>query len=146
MIELVTDRTQADVDRVSELATKGWENMTPEEQAEWSVGMKGAYNHTDFNRVETALGELSKTLGLDLSICTDWSVWDIPSQSDTDLILDNIKAVREVGAVYTATPVTPRSMNKLTYTTANDIEKILLDIITIEPSLFRCGELYCGEV
>ena len=32
---LVTDRTQSNVLRLKELASKGWPNMTPDEQAEW---------------------------------------------------------------------------------------------------------------
>ena len=35
---LVTDRTQADVERVKALATKGFAAMTADEQAEWLAG------------------------------------------------------------------------------------------------------------
>lgn len=146
MFDFITDRTQYDVDRVNELSAKGWDNMTAEEQAEWSAGLKGAYNHTDFNRVEMAVAYLSEKFGLGLTTKTNWTDWDIPKQSDIDRFMGNIAAVRAVASVYTATPRTPTSMSRLTYTIANDIEKILLDIITIEPSLFRFGELYCGEV
>ena len=146
MLDFVTDRTQADVDRVNELSAKGWDNMTAEEQAEWSAGLKGAYNYTDFNRVETAVAHLSEKFDLSLTTQTNWTKWDIPKQSDIDRFMGNIVAVRAVASVYTATPNTPTSMNRLTYTLANDIEKILKDITTIEPTLFRFGELYCGEV
>ena len=44
---LVTDRTQADVERVRELAAKGFAAMTAAERAEWLAGMKGAYNAAD---------------------------------------------------------------------------------------------------
>lgn len=146
MIDFIIDRTQADVDRVNTLSAKGWHNMTPEEQAEWAAGMKGAYNYTDLNRVETACAELAEKFGLTLITKTDWTVWDIPIQADMDRILGNIKAVREVGSVYAGTSDVPRSVNKLTYTAANDIEKNLLDILILEPTLFRSGELYCGEI
>lgn len=36
MLGLITDRSQSNVDRRNALAKKGWANMTPEEQAEWS--------------------------------------------------------------------------------------------------------------
>ena len=36
MIGLITDRTQANVDRRKELSAKGWNHMTAAEQAEWS--------------------------------------------------------------------------------------------------------------
>lgn len=35
MLGLITNRTQANVDRLNELNAKGWVNMSPEEQAEW---------------------------------------------------------------------------------------------------------------
>lgn len=35
MLGLITNRTQANVDRLNELNAKGWANMTPDEQAEW---------------------------------------------------------------------------------------------------------------
>lgn len=35
IVTLVTDRTQADVERVRELAMKGFAAMTAAEQAEW---------------------------------------------------------------------------------------------------------------
>lgn len=146
MFDFITDRTQADVDRASELSTKGWDNMTAAEKEEWLAGLKGAYNYTDFNRVEMAIAHLSKEFGLGLTTKTDWTMWDIPKQTDLDRFIGNIVAVRSIASVYTATPTTPKSINKMTYAVANDIEKILKDITIIEPSLFRFDELYCGEV
>ena len=58
MLQLITNRTAQDVFRWQELKSKGWENMTAEERAEWTgdpVAMstpaapRGAYNHTDLN-------------------------------------------------------------------------------------------------
>ena len=43
IVTLVTDRTQADVERVQALAEKGFAAMTSDEQAEWLAGMKGAW-------------------------------------------------------------------------------------------------------
>lgn len=37
---LITDRTQADVNRVRVLAEKGWDGMTEEEQSEWKGDLK----------------------------------------------------------------------------------------------------------
>lgn len=36
MLGLITNRTQANVDRLNELNAKGWANMTAKEQAEWT--------------------------------------------------------------------------------------------------------------
>lgn len=60
---LITDRTQADVERVKALAAKGFAAMTAAERAEWLTGMKGAYNASDLNRVGTALNYLAGRLG-----------------------------------------------------------------------------------
>ena len=35
---LVTDRTQAHVDRLKYLSEKGWDNLTPDEKGEWRYG------------------------------------------------------------------------------------------------------------
>lgn len=53
--DLITDRTQADQERVLELREKGLTGMTPAELAEFLAGMKGAYNATDLNRVKDAM-------------------------------------------------------------------------------------------
>lgn len=66
IVTLVTDRTQADVERVRELAAKGFSAMTSDEQAEWLAGMKGAYNASDLNRVGTALNYLAGRLASNL--------------------------------------------------------------------------------
>lgn len=61
--ELIYNRTQADVDRVSELEqkilTQGLSSLTSAEEAEYFAGMKGAYNATDLNRVGTAIAYLA---------------------------------------------------------------------------------------
>lgn len=146
MFELITDRTQNDVDYAKTLSEKGWSRMTDEEREEWLNGLKGAYNHTDLNRVERAVEELSALFELNLTTKTDWTAWDIPKQSDMDRFLGNIRKIISISAAYTDTPTLPQSMSRLTYGGANDIEKILMDISAIEPTLFRCDEAYCGEV
>ena len=52
---LITDRTQADVNRALTLSAKGWAAMTAAEREEFEAGMKGAYNATDLNRVNAAM-------------------------------------------------------------------------------------------
>ena len=62
---LISDRTQADVDRVKELNIKLLQGAETEaEYLEWVAGLKGAYNASDLNRVsETTerLGEHMRT-------------------------------------------------------------------------------------
>ena len=146
-MELITDRTQADVDRVSELAVKLKANTASEaEIAEWNAGMKGAYNYADLNRVETAVAELAAELGIDLQTKTNWTVRDVPNHTDMTRYLLNIRAIRDVLGEYESTPATPDTMQKLNYTTANNIEKLLSDMYRIISYVIRSDEIYCGEV
>ena len=54
-MNLITDRTAADVERYLTLRNKGFANLTATEKSEWLSNMKGAYNYTDLNRVEDAV-------------------------------------------------------------------------------------------
>jgi len=145
-MELITNRTQADVDRAKELWSKGWQNLTLEEKNEWLAGMKGAYNYTDWNRVESAVAQLAEVLGIDLETKTDWAIEDEIKYSDQERYLNNIAILRERGGCLVNTPPVPGSLSKLTYSLANDIEQILVDIETAVKLFSRCGEVYCGEV
>lgn len=145
-MNLITDRTQADVDRVHSLASKGWANMTADEQAEWLVGMKGAYNYTDLNRVEGAVQTLAEILGVTVTVKTDWTVTDIPKQADMNRYLENIRKLRAKNYILAGTPQAPSSMNNFTYSMANNIEKILADIETFASTWARSSEVFCGEV
>lgn len=64
MATWITDRTQADVDRVKELTAKARSGTwTEEEQQEWAAGMKGALSYTDYNRIENGIKELAEIVG-----------------------------------------------------------------------------------
>lgn len=152
---LVTDRTEADVSRYSELRDKGWAEMTTAEKAEWVAGMKGAYNASDLNRVASAMSYLSQRLAsagysVPISSPTDWANGDIPTKGDMDTYLDDLRRIRAALAVMDTTPAAPESMDYLTWAKANDIEKILVDVddalgrLLLSP--FYSGEIYSGEV
>lgn len=130
---LVTDRTEADVSRYSELRDKGWAEMTTAEKAEWVAGMKGAYNASDLNRVASAMAYLSQRFAsagysVPVSSPTDWANGDIPTKGDMDTYLDDLRRIRAALAVMDTTPSAPGSMDYLTWAKANDIEKILVDV------------------
>lgn len=152
---LVTDRTEADVSRYSELRDKGWAEMTTAERAEWVAGMKGAYNASDLNRVASAMSYLSQRFAsagysVPVSSPTDWANGDIPRKDDLDTYLDDLRRIRAALAVMDTTPSAPESMDYLTWAKANDIEKILVDVgdalgrLLLSP--FYSGEIYSGEV
>ena len=152
---LVTDRTEADASRYSELRDKGWAAMTTAERAEWQSGMKGAYNASDLNRIASAMAYLSQRFAsagysVPISSPTDWANGDIPTKGDLDTYLDDLRRIRAALAVMDTTPEAPESMDYLTWAKANDIEKILVDVddalgrLLLSP--FYSGEIYSGEV
>ena len=153
IVTLVTDRTQADVERVRKLAAKGFSTMTAAEQAEWLAGMKGAYNASDLNRVGTALNYLAGRLA---SICgksiawtakTDWAVTDIITASRAAEYRRQIQDIRDALAYPAGTPDVPQ-LARLTYIGANDIERILALcedlIVNVAKSFRHTGAAECA--
>ena len=153
--DLIIDRTQADVHRWEQLRAKAFSNMTADEQVEWLVGMKGAYNATDLNRVGEAVAYIVRRLtaagyAISCSPKTNWTREDIPTPAQMVHYLEQIQKVRDVLAVYPTTPTVPADMEGLTHTEANDIEKILVDVDQLITNMiaayYYSGELYGGEV
>lgn len=154
---LITDRSEADVERFIALRNKGFAAMTAEERAEWEAGMKGAYNATDLNRVGRALnyvrdrlhlaGYVGKTV---FTAKENWTVNDVPTAVDLAYYLAAVRVVHDAMAYYKTTPQPPYPSGSLDYKEANDIEKILIDIDELITKMLAarnfCGELYSGEV
>lgn len=154
MVELITDRTQYHVTLLNRLRKKTWSEMTVSEKSVWyGEAAKGAYNHTDLNRVETAVAELAGMLGLALVTKTDWTVWDIPVLADMERYLSNVAAIRDACPGDVEFPTLPDSMSGLTYVGANRIEEVLSLVYRSLDSgeentdyTIRCGDVYSGEV
>lgn len=157
-LQLITDRTQADVDRGSYLASlwvAGVFTGTDAELAEWNSDLKGSYNASDLNRVGSAMNYVANRFTesgyhLVISPRIDWTEDDIPRESDMAHYLADLNILRGVLAVMPTTPEVPADMDGLTYQEANNIEQILLDIDSLITRMmaawFYCGDLYCGEV
>ena len=107
---------------------------------------KGAYNYSDLNRVERAAAELSDLYGLNLDTKTDWNVWDVPQKSDMLRYITNIKKIRQACLNPNSVSAAPDSMDGLNFNDANNIEKIILAASENSDRVYRCGELFCGEV
>lgn len=155
VLNLITDRTQADVDRVQYLASVGWENMTDAEKEEWSTPLKGAYNASDLNRVGAAVTYISNRLFeygyfVPVTAKQDWDKTGIPTQADMYLYLQNVRKLKAALDEMGYTPDVPEDMEHLTYQEANDIEKILVDLDFLLNNMvaawFYAGELCAGEV
>lgn len=152
---LITDRTQADVDRYAELQAKGWHGMTDEEKFEWETSLKGAYNHTDMNRVESAVEYVANRLTeagyIVLPIVKkNWTGNDKPTVDDIKRYMKNIGDIRAALATFYTTPEAPTTEKRLTYQMANDMEQILVDvddlISRMVSAYFYSNDLYSGEV
>lgn len=152
---LITDRTSADVQLWQTLKALGWAGMSPAQQAQWSAGLRGAYNATDLNRVQDAMEYLAGVFAsygyaVSLQPMPTWSVGEIPTEAQMGVYLANVAALRAVLDMPSTTPEVPANMALLTYIEANNIEQILTDIDQLltnaAAAWFYSGEVYCGEV
>lgn len=100
---LIFDRTATDAARVRDLTQKILDGYaTAAEKTEWLTGqMKGAWNTTDLDRIEswtTYLRDLLAQHGYTAKIVTrqpsGWSETDIPRRSDIDRIRRNVDALQ----------------------------------------------------
>ena len=116
---------------------------------------KGAYTYRDLNRVEEAVEYVAMMLQensyfVEAPQTRRWSVADKPNETDFKRYLDNIALLRNAAPVFKTTPQVPQSVDGLDVHTANDIEKILLDIERvingIIESWFFLDEMYSSEV
>ena len=158
IMHLITDRSQQDVDRVKNLTSlwreDGWSG-TDEELEEYRGELKGRYTASDLNRVGTAMAYLRDRFNdngydLDISPKTDWREVDAPTESGMTLYLSCLGTLRGALSMPYGTPETPATMKGLTYTTANNIEKILETVdqmLTLAiNAVWYSGEIYSGEV
>lgn len=152
---LITDRTQADVERYAELKSKGFHNMTDDEKAEWEAHLKGAYNYIDMNRVESAVEYVANRLteaGYIVMpvVKKNWLVTDKPTLADFNRYMKNVSDIRSALATFETTPEAPSTEKKLNYQTANAIEQILTDVDDLISKMvsayFYSGDLYSGEI
>ena len=131
---LITDRTQSDVSNGTE---------------------KGSYNASDLNRVGAAMVYLRDKFndnGYSVSISpkTDWRKEDVPTDTSMAFYLECVRLFRDILPLPSNTPEAPEAMKNLTYTTANNIEKILEAVDSMLAKsisfLYYSGDIYSGEV
>ena len=131
MDNLIYDRTQMDLT-----------NLTS----------KAYYNYTDLNRIEHWCEYLSKILNnynyfVNISIKTNWTMLDLPTQSEMERIRENVNRLKEADFSFTQIP---ENLEYMTWQKANDIENILYEIDTLLKNMisqfYHCGEIYSGEV
>ena len=154
MRALITDRTQQDVNLLQELTVKLNNGASTETLAQWREAVKkGAYGVPDIERVDGATEELVQWLA-DLGYIVDYfktdpsKVWLTESQAAR--YLQNIQNIRERLDILAYTGDLPKSLEKLNFEGANEIERVLEQIEGIIDSMplsyFYSGEVYSGEV
>lgn len=169
---LITNRTAADVSRALTLQSKGWNGMDDEEREEWITGerftyhptaaeqkdkfaeLRGAYNFTDWNRVESAVRYLGDALialpdelrayceahgvawdaffdspypkDLTYTTKTDWALGDDPNREQMERYLANVVSLASVTFNFHYSQWGFYSMDGLTADRANRIEEALI--------------------
>jgi hypothetical protein len=154
MLNLVTDRTQSDVDRYKQLRSKintaGWAALSASEKVSW-LNTKGEYRYTDLNRVGSALQYLAELLSIygypvTVTARTNLSRADIPRQSDMQAYLGDVVNIK--GRFYGSTFL-PATMDHLSFADANSIELLLLEIEAMIDNMIGnfqfSGGFYCGS-
>lgn len=155
VLRLVTDRGDADRERILELCRRGYSHWTEEERAWWAkTGSRwGSYNNWDFNRVNLAMTWLNTWLRAygylpacnpDTRELTDADILDIP---DETRLVRNTEGLREVLPLDGDVPETPETVRSTIQ--ANHVEAILVAVDAVRPlidvSPWTCGEISCGE-
>lgn len=129
-IELITDRVAADV----------------------AAGRpKGRYNALDLIRVGEAIQYAKRRMnddaGYNLSVSPklDWQLDDIPTIAQMQRYLTDVQTIRNAVAKSRETVAVPGGMSGLTWTLANDIERILKDAETLVHDILLSAQRYSGR-
>jgi len=139
MNELIYDRTQSDVDYALN-------------HQDSSTDLKGAYNYSDLNRIETWCAYLATQLNsynysVNITTKTNWNMSDFPTKSELARIKNNVISLRDA---FSAIASIPENMEKMTYQKANQIEKAIYDLnlslYGMISSFWYSGEVNAGEV
>ena len=114
---------------------------------------RGSCTINMLNRVEVKQAELAAILNgyaytVYIENKTDWQNTDIFTFQDHQRLLNNLDALKRAYYTYTTTPQTPIYMYD--FQSANDIEKILVDIeamiVDMQGRFRECNTFQCGEV
>lgn len=124
----ITDRSQEDVDRIRELDTKGYYNLTEAEKTEWESDSKGALNTSDLERIENNIKVISDMLDMKVSLL---DVPELPNVSYFTNLLSRSRDIRvkALADKYSNTILPEQPLNK--YWHWNMIEQFLFDVFTV---------------
>lgn len=152
---LIFDRTLDDVQYVQQLNTLNLSGMSTEQLTEYLSNLKGAYNASDLNRVESAVNYLIERLKItgnhiNLLTKTSWNIREWMTLSEAMRYLHNVDTIKSCFTLPDNVPDVPEDLNKLTFQEANDIEEILYMVDTIITNISKAwlysGDIFAGEV
>lgn len=112
---------------------------------------KGRYNALDLIRVGEAIQYAKRRMnddaGYNLSVSPklDWQLDDIPTRAQMQRYLTDVQTIRTAVAKSRDTAAVPGSMSGLTWTLANDIERILKDAETLVHDILLSAQRYSGR-
>jgi hypothetical protein len=124
----ITNRTILDIDKLQEYDEIGYKNLTNDQKAEWIIGMKGALNASDLNRIESNQQYILSLLSTQytLTFKTDWLMTDFVEDSDENRILSNLKTLMQPFDFVEEPQVPDKPLNY--FEKINQIENIILQM------------------
>lgn len=124
----ITDRTTLDIDKLQEYDEIGYKNLTNDQKAEWLLGMKGALNASDLNRIESNQQFILNLLSAQyaLTFKTNWLMTDFVEDSDENRILMNLKTLMQPFNFEEEPQVPEKPLNY--FEKINQIENIILQM------------------
>lgn len=157
MLRLITDRVQADVDRVAELSARAaggipFSQWPAADRTYWLGILKGAYKNLDMNRVGIAVDYLTREFtARGYAPITqpkkDWTAQNYPTAAQRQTYLDNVAQI--AGLLPVQAPALPPDMEGFDFMEANAVEANLVAADSFFPwmdrSPYYSDEIYCGE-
>ena len=151
-VNLIFDRSSADIFEAEDLMRRPWWEFSEEEKLKFLQGLRGCYDYTDLNRVETAVSEVSSRM-LELPAKLDeaaaaagvswdrfslpydpqeaflttknfWEATELLENAERERYLSNIKYIRD--SLTPELPM-PSDFDTFDWQAANNLEKILFE-------------------
>lgn len=144
--DAVTDRSQADIDKVKQYIEIGYSNLSSAQKSEWLNGMKGAFNASDIERIENNVELLKQVLRLNITTYYN-NTPTYPTEAYFANLVSNVETIRNAYCIHASTPTTPE-MPINGFKQINDIEHILYDVYDIIMHNFHYyagEEIYAGD-
>ena len=160
MIRLVTDRTEADVEKLRDMYQRRLDNWT-EAERDWFWNTRcrrGGYDERDLNRVTAAMEFINEWMayygqatGYEDARPGTWLPQDGVTVRQGETYMRDVAALRGSYNAPEGTPETPGELfgEHFKVPEANAIEAILVAMDSLRPLLerswFQSGEIVCGE-